>query len=68
MAGFEGDGLAAVQCFVPRSFGHAIVRDPIIPDNPAHALVCSEGMQAGQIKKAAKSMATAARWIALPKG
>jgi hypothetical protein len=39
LAGFSDQGIAGLLAQVPRSLGHAIVRDPL-PDNPAHALIC----------------------------
>lgn len=39
LAGFSQQGIAELQARIPRSLGHALVRDPA-PLNPAHALIC----------------------------
>jgi hypothetical protein len=66
LAGFPDQGLAEIKAGVPRSLGHAIVRDPI-EDNPAHALICEPpGQPNRKRERDAKEMARQASILKMP--
>jgi hypothetical protein len=61
-----GEGIAEILAHVPRSLGHAIVRDPTEQDR-SHALICPPvGRGRGRRKQDARLMAGQARWVVQP--
>ncbi|MBN1805304.1 MAG: hypothetical protein JW837_08645 [Sedimentisphaerales bacterium] len=53
--------LAAFLAEIPKKFGHEVYEDPIIPDNPAHAII------SGKIKgRAATEISHACEWAVAP--
>jgi len=68
LAGRPAEGLAEIQVGVPRSLGHAIVRDPE-PTDPSHALICPPvGRGIRERMRDAKKMALQARLLVVPVG
>lgn len=66
LAGFPQQGLAELKARVPRSLGHAIVRDPV-EGNPAHALICEPPSQPNKKRERdAKEMARQASILNMP--
>src|SRR3989442_5587798 len=66
LAGHETDSLAEIQARVPRSLGHAIVRDPE-PADPSHALICAPRDRGiNKRKRDAHEMAVRSRWVVEP--
>jgi hypothetical protein len=67
LANHDPDSLAEILASVPRSLGHALVRDPT-PEDVSHALICPPpSANKKQRKSDARRMAEAARWIWLAK-
>ena len=61
------DGLVEIEAGIPRSLGHAIVRDPT-PEDPSHALICpSPNKNPSTRKRDARAMAVAAKWLVKPR-
>jgi hypothetical protein len=59
------DSLVEIKAGLPRSLGHAIVRDPTEKD-PSHALICPPPGRTGKPRKSdARKMAQSAEWIVL---
>lgn len=66
LAGFPDRGIAELQAGIPRSLGHALVRDPE-PDNPAHALICEPVPHPSkQRERDAKTMSQKATILIMP--
>src|SRR4051794_33448513 len=65
LAAYPTYSLVALRAGVPRTLGHALVRDPTA-DDPAHALICPPAGRAKAQRKAdARRMAAAAVWVVL---
>jgi len=57
----NSSGLKGFKAMIPINLGHRVVEDPIIPDNPAHALIL------GVInKKKARRIIENSQWIINP--
>ena len=66
LAGFPDHGIAEILADVPRSLGHAIVRDPE-EDNPSHALICEPpAIPNKRRERDAKEMARQAVILVMP--
>jgi len=66
LAGFPTQGLAEIKAGVPRTLGHAIVRDPT-DVNPAHTLICElPDLPYKRRERDAKEMARQASILKMP--
>jgi len=65
LEGRPNDSLVEIKAGLPRSLGHAIVRDPTEQD-PSHALICPPPEKPRKQRKSdARRMAEEAQWIVL---
>ncbi len=65
LEGRPDDSLVEIKAGLPRSLGHAIVRDPTDKD-PSHALICPPPEKPRKRRKAdAREMAEQSQWIVL---
>ena len=63
LRGRDQHGIAEIEAGIPRSLGHAIVRDPT-EDDASHTLICPpRDVSQKQRKRDARQMASAARLI-----
>ena len=71
LAQYPNHSLVALKASVPRSLGYSvcpdpIANDPILPDDPSHALICPpHEVGIKKLKAHARDMALAAKWVVL---
>lgn len=71
LAGFPNHSLAAIKARIPRELGYAVAPDPIrgdpvLADDPSHALICPPPeMAKGKRKAHAREMALRSTWVVL---
>lgn|SRR5579862_81018 len=71
LANFPFHSLLTLKASVPRELGWIVCRDPIkndpvLPDDPSHALICpSPDTGINKLKTHAKQMARKAKWVVL---